>query len=465
MAYLPHATSFEALYKLTSADGLSIASFNNPTDPFYVGALTEVTGLDSADVRESANDLTEADGGDHGNFYFGRRPITMTGLVFGHASVTEREQRLDRARRASLALRGDSSLTWRPASRQENLVANPAFNVDSSKWVLAQVGTGGSLTRISSWGTSGRVANASLRVTGSASAGGGYIGAEQGLTVAADRMPVSPGKSYFFRADFNAITNPNGIGVLIYWFSSAGALLGQSNGITSFTGTGVVGTKTGVVTAPASAYSAAVMPYAINLGGSAATVDFYVDGIMFGEGTAAPASYFDGDTAGYYWNGATDNSSSGDFIEKYVPVRRQQPFRESGQWNKSFQIALVSKYATIFSSQVKTLSTGTASENRGNYPAYPVVSIIGTSSNPTISDGTRTFRTTGLTLASGETIQIDFFTHFATFTAGARVGQNANRYIDWATTEWPYFSGLGTSQTMTLTGGGSATLSYRDAWA
>ncbi len=55
--------------------------------------------------------------------------------------------------------------------------------------------------------------------------------------------------------------------------------------------------------------------------------------------------------------------------------------------------------------------------------------------------------------------------HTGLFTSGARVGQSANRYIDFTTTAWPYLTGLGTSQTFALTGGGTATVQYRDTWA
>lgn len=277
MAYYPISTEFNAFFTLTGPDG-SVATFNDPSDANYVGMLKEITGLDSPEIRESASELVEADGGAHGYFYLGRRPIVMTAAVFGHATLADRTLRIDRARRASNALRGDAVLKWKP----------------------------------SDWAT---------------------------------------------RA----------------------------------------------------------------------------------------------------------------YIEVYVPVRRQQPFRESGQWVKEIQIPLVSEYATIQSTQLLTVAGGVAAENRGNYPAFPVVSITGPSSNPTVSDGTRTFRTTGLSagtaLASGETVKFDFLNHTGVFTSGARNGQSANRFIDFATTQWPYLSGLGTSQTFTLAGGGTLSVDYRHTWA
>lgn len=273
MAYFPLATETGAIYKLVSPAG-AVAVFNDPTDPNYVGMLTEITGLDSAEVRENASELVEADGGAHGSFYFGRRPITLTCRVFGHTTLAERTLRMDRARRAALAMRSDAILSWKP-----------------SDWA----------------------------------------------------------------------------------------------------------TRT--------------------------------------------------------------------YVETFTPVRRQQPFRESGAWVKELQIALVSEYAYIFSVASKTVNTGVATENQGNMPAFPIVEFTGASSNPTMSDGTRVFRTTGLELAAGEKVEFDMLNHTGVFTAGARSGQSANRYINFTTTQWPYVSGNGTSQTFAMTGGGTGKITYRDTWA
>jgi hypothetical protein len=277
MAYYPISTEAGAVYTLIGPDGAT-AAFNVPSDPNYVGMLKEVTGLDSPEIRESAQELVEADGGAHGSFFFGRRPVVMNAVVFNYATIAERTLRVDRARRASNALRANGELRWKP----------------------------------SDWATR-------------------------------------------------------------------------------------------------------------------------------------------------------------DYIEVYLPFRRQQPFRETGAWVKELQIPLVSEYATIQSVSTVTVAGGVATENRGNAPAFPVVEITGASANCTVSDGTRTFRTTGLAggsaLASGEKLKIDFQTHTAVFTAGARSGQSGNRYIDFSTTQWPYLSGNGTSQTFTLVGGGTLSVTYRHCWA
>lgn len=131
MAYLPYAPQKGAIYSLTGPAPQSVvAVFNDPTDPNYVGMLSDITGLDSPDVRESADDLAAADGGVHGDFYFGRRPIVLTVEVFGHATAAERDARIDRAMRASKALRGDSILSW--------INSPAASNVQMQTWVRRQ---------------------------------------------------------------------------------------------------------------------------------------------------------------------------------------------------------------------------------------------------------------------------------------------------------------------------------------
>lgn len=108
-------------YTLESAEGYE-AVFNDPTDPFYVGSLTRVTGLDSPEVRENTAELVEADGGVHGNFWYGRRPVIVEGQIRGD-DATERNERLTRLRRASDAMREDAELTFTPSGSIEQFIA------------------------------------------------------------------------------------------------------------------------------------------------------------------------------------------------------------------------------------------------------------------------------------------------------------------------------------------------------
>ena len=159
-------------------------------------------------------------------------------------------------------------------------------------------------------------------------------------------------------------------------------------------------------------------------------------------------------------------------MSMFTFVRRQQPLRISGGWVKDFQLGLVSEYAMIYSTALRasgTIASGTSAalENQGSGEAYPVINLTGISTNPVVLNSTaspnQVLYTTGLSLASGETLQIDTLTHTATFTAGARNGQSGNRYIDFgATVNWPRIARG--SSTFGLSGGGSMTLSWRDTW-
>lgn len=89
------------------------AVLNDTTDPDYVGTFGEdgITGLDSPEIRENAWDLVEADGGVHGNFYFGRRPVTLTVDVLA-TNAQQRGAALEKLKRATNAMRGDGTLRW-----------------------------------------------------------------------------------------------------------------------------------------------------------------------------------------------------------------------------------------------------------------------------------------------------------------------------------------------------------------
>lgn len=102
---------YGAKYTLVGPDG-TIATFNDASDPNFVGALNpESSGLDSPDVREDAADVVEGDGGIHGDFYAGRRPVVLQGTIIANGAI-QRNERIDKLSRASMALRGDSQLSW-----------------------------------------------------------------------------------------------------------------------------------------------------------------------------------------------------------------------------------------------------------------------------------------------------------------------------------------------------------------
>lgn len=108
-----------AKYTLTGPDG-TVVVFNDSTDPNFIGVLSpESSGLDSPDVREDATDATEEDGGHHGDFFYGRRPVVLQGTIIA-SSATQRNERVDKLKRATNALRGDAILKWAPLGGPSN---------------------------------------------------------------------------------------------------------------------------------------------------------------------------------------------------------------------------------------------------------------------------------------------------------------------------------------------------------
>lgn len=111
MTYVPFAPEQAAFYTLTGPDG-TVATFNNSADPNYCGIVTDVTGLDSANVLDASADLTQADGGYVGTQFYGRRPITLTIQLFGYNLVDDRNAQMAKIRAASNAMAADGTLTF-----------------------------------------------------------------------------------------------------------------------------------------------------------------------------------------------------------------------------------------------------------------------------------------------------------------------------------------------------------------
>lgn len=108
------APEFGTSFTLTGPDG-TVAKFNSLGDPEDVGVLTELTGLESAEVRDSGEDLVEFDGAVQGPNWFGSRPLVLEGLVYGHASLEQRGAKLARLMAATKAMREDAVLSWTPS--------------------------------------------------------------------------------------------------------------------------------------------------------------------------------------------------------------------------------------------------------------------------------------------------------------------------------------------------------------
>jgi hypothetical protein len=118
---IPTGPEIGAPFVITGPDGTRVA-FNDPDDRDYVGMLTEVTGLDAPEIRESADDLVQMDGGIHGDFYYGRRPITLSGLLLNPVSIDDRNRRMTKMMRACRALRADAEITWTLSGGQTQFV-------------------------------------------------------------------------------------------------------------------------------------------------------------------------------------------------------------------------------------------------------------------------------------------------------------------------------------------------------
>lgn len=108
-------------YQLVGPDGTRIVFGNNDAaknDADYVGFLdpdSGITGLlDGAEVRESASENVDGDGGTHGIFYRGRRPGTINIVLNPNAaSAVPLETKI---KRASRALDADATLLWTPSN-------------------------------------------------------------------------------------------------------------------------------------------------------------------------------------------------------------------------------------------------------------------------------------------------------------------------------------------------------------
>lgn len=109
------------VYYLYGSNGARVV-FNDPTDPDYVGPLSGddgITGLDFAEIIESSAQKTEDDGATHGNFYLGRRPITMTGAIVPTSSL-DRATRLHKLKSVlSSILRNDGTLYFTPTGGEQ----------------------------------------------------------------------------------------------------------------------------------------------------------------------------------------------------------------------------------------------------------------------------------------------------------------------------------------------------------
>jgi hypothetical protein len=458
MAYYPYATEIGAIYTLMAPSG-SFAVFNDDKHPYYAGMLTEVTGLDSPDVRESAEELAQADGGSHGHFWFGRRPITLGVRLFGHTSIAQRTARMDLARRASLALRGDSILSWKPSVRRENLVTNPRAMLGLTDWHWTSgfapgFNFGGTLTRVT--GVSPPVGTTAFQFS---TTGSGNADQSAGTL-----LSLQAGKTYGYSFAYRRTAGTGAASLTIANQFVNTYVTTLASNLTASGWTVVSGTFTPLVT---DSYAFGLQHPASNT--NASTWQF--SDVMFGEG-AANSVYGDGDYTGWDWQGTPGASASGDYVGMFTYVRRNGPLRESGAWVKELQIPLVSEYAGLFSLPLRSVigtspTTQATGENKGSWPAQPIIRVTGpTQMNFSVTGGGGGIYTTGnLIVAGGEVLEIDTLNHVATFVSGPRTAGgtgNANSFINYTATIWPSMPTGNT--TFTLSGTGTIEIRWRDTW-
>lgn len=108
---IPFGIEVGIRYDLVGPTGERV-SFNEPTDRDFVGWIEEITGLDGPEVRESSELFVEGDGGIHSDFYYGRRPITFSGIIDASVFGVERNRKITRLLAATNAMRNDALLSW-----------------------------------------------------------------------------------------------------------------------------------------------------------------------------------------------------------------------------------------------------------------------------------------------------------------------------------------------------------------
>lgn len=103
-------------YTITAPSGVDgraeVAVLNDPSSGNFVGYLLDSSGFDSPEIRESADNIVEGDGGVHGSFYYGRRPFTLDIVVVPSSTTALSHARLDKLYRATNAMRSDGTIVW-----------------------------------------------------------------------------------------------------------------------------------------------------------------------------------------------------------------------------------------------------------------------------------------------------------------------------------------------------------------
>lgn len=475
-----------AKYELVAPDGTR-AVLNDRSDPDFVGYLTSPpAGIDSPEVRESADLLVEADGGVHGAFYFGRRPVTLEGII----DPTPEEGR-------------DFREVETPAAT--NLVTNPSFEVDTAGWST----TGGGLA-----------SGATLTRTASTAPGvaGGFVGrVATDATSEGARIPLgalAAGAAYLVRLRLRRDTGGATLTARLRLEAAPNTELDVA--------VGVAPSATDLVEYVATVTPATSGDHALYVRADAATATtFDVDAVAVYAG--ADRGYFDGSTPGpagfpmrSRWTGTAHASSSvlylverplltaGEVANKRVnrlqrvtramdrdlrlrwtaangpsvelALRRQQPLRIAQRLPKTFLVALVAAEPRILRQStslgaltVTTSDTGSTNVRaEGNAPSPAVLTLRVPAGQTVASPINLRNLATGqtvrlnLSLTAADVLVVDLRARTVTVNGG-------NRYdaVDFAATDW-WDLQPGDNPLRAFAGAGSGAapveVSYRDAW-
>jgi hypothetical protein len=455
------AIEISVKYTLTGPDGTSVC-FNDPSDPNYVGMLTEVTGLDSPDVRESADDLVQMDGGIHGDFFYGRRPITLTGIILNPGTPDIRNARINRLSQASDAMRGDALLTWTPTGgvaqqvavrRQQPLRVNGAWQKQFQLALVAAdpriYGSALSTSTVTGIIATNLAANPrpvndqeygvfgasgySYVASGGVVAGGGLIAAvatgsspELGVVVYTQGVlvpsPVTPGQRLVISSN---IATPDG-GTRNAWIR-----LSYENSVGGVIGSPVLSTPIPVTAAWTPIVFDTVVPAtstitAVNVRVTAGPTSgnmpvghrTWVSGTMILRGLAVGApipTYFDGeDPRGRWVDPLNPHHSASELLSLTVAGRTY-----SKTYNFSYGAG---------APQGQLLVT-----NNGNATTYPILRVYGPGNNPILTN-----YTTGQSIrliqgvGAGDWLTVD------TLNRLVLLNDTVSRYgsVDFANTEW-----------------------------
>jgi hypothetical protein len=422
MGYVPFAPEIGAKYTLTAGDG-TVATFNDSTDGNFSGYLTEVTGLDSPDVRESGDTLVQADGGWHGNFYYGRRPITLSGNVVNIIDAADRAAKIDRISRASNAMRADAVLSWQNTA---------AGSVPMQTWVRRQQ----PVRYSSGWAKSFQ------------------------LLLVSQFAPLFSVAQHSLGT--NLVVNPNFETDASSWAATgtrlnAGATVTR---VTSQHNTGVAALQ--VVTTNATTLEGATTSQNINVtNGVTYQVSAWVKGNAGGESVTLVA----GDaTVGTTTQNITLTTGWQQVSLTFVPTA-----------TGTTGLAIRTPGATAYTFFVDTVEMTKGSvvppfagnqtviaENQGNWAVLPVAYIYGPTTGTvnitSVTTGQVFQALSGLTLSSGQWAAVDMLNHTVTRDNGTKL----NQYIDFVNSTWPAL--ITGNNTFTVANAPSMDLVWRDQW-